>query len=151
MNRRVSIAFYKGYLSKNLTNRIISLFTFSKYSHVELVINGVSYSSRSESNGVIDKLINYERYDNEWDIIDIEISNDSIDNIMKFFNETKGTSYDYIGIFLYHFIPINIEDPKRYYCSEWIAKALKFEYPNLFNKIQCTPKNLYKKLLTIKK
>lgn len=148
-NNFIKVAFYKGAFSDNIVSKLIAWFTFSIYSHVEIIIDEFSYSSRTSTRGVSKKLYDYDLHPELWDIITIEVSEETIHNILNFFNSTNKSKYDWIGIFFFHLLPINIEDPKRWYCSEWVSKALKFQYPHLFDKIQCTPAKLYKKVKKI--
>lgn len=148
-NILIEVAFYKGLYSHNLISIIIAIFTLSKYSHVELIIDGMSYSSRPSSKGVSKELKDYSINPELWDILLIKISEESILKILQFFNETNHAKYDWVGIFFYHLIPLEIEDPNRYYCSEWVAKALRFQYPKFFKKFQMTPGKIFKKLKRI--
>jgi len=65
--------------------------------------------------------INY----SEWDFIEIEVSREQYDVILEFFEETEGQGYDWIGMLLSQFLPCKIKHRKRWYCSEWIAYALR--------------------------
>ena len=44
---------------------------------------------------------------------------------MEFFDDTEGHGYDWIGMLLSQFLPCKIKHKKRWYCSEWIAYALR--------------------------
>ena len=44
---------------------------------------------------------------------------------MEFYEYTKGQGYDWIGMLLSQFLPCKIKHKKRWYCSEWIAYALR--------------------------
>ena len=142
--KTITLAFYKGIYSTSLVNILISIFTLSKYSHVELIINEISYSSRPESNGFSGKKIDYNKDIHLWDFIELEVSVIDILSILKLVKNTNGRTYDWLGIFFWHLIPIGIEDPKRWYCSEWIAKAFDVMGIRLSRSIQVTPGKLYK-------
>jgi hypothetical protein len=135
----MKIAFYKGF-SGNIFDKLISIWTLHKYSHVEIVdSNNVSYSSSPRDGGVRKKNIDYNN--DKWDLYDIHISNNSIENIMTI---TNGRKYDWIGIFLYHFLPFKIQDKDRWYCSEWVATVLNDSGYSI--KTNLTPGNLFKQL-----
>ena len=44
---------------------------------------------------------------------------------MEFFEYTRGQGYDWIGMLLSQFLPCKIKHRERWYCSEWIAYALR--------------------------
>jgi hypothetical protein len=121
----IKIAFYKG--DGNILNRIVRWWTNSKYSHAELVLpDGVTWvgispfvKSKVESR---EKLI----VDNlEWDFVKVKITQEQHQTIIDFFNETQGCGYDWIGMSLSQFLPFRIKHHSRWYCSEWIAYALR--------------------------
>ena len=61
----------------------------------------------------------------EWDFIDIDVNEEQLGIIMEFFEDTKGQGYDWVGMLLSQFLPCKIKHKKRWYCSEWIAYALR--------------------------
>ena len=61
----------------------------------------------------------------EWDFVDIDVNQEQLDIIMEFFEDTEGHGYDWIGMLLSQFLPCKIKHKKRWYCSEWIAYALR--------------------------
>jgi hypothetical protein len=148
-SEKIKIAFYRGRYSKNIVSKLIAWFTFSMYSHVEIIIDEFSYSSRTSTKGVSKQIVDYAVEPELWDIFTVEVSEETVREIIQFFNSTDRSKYDWIGIFFYHLLPIEIEDPKKWYCSEWVARALKFQYPTLFKKIQCTPGKLFQKVQKI--
>ena len=121
----IKIAFYKG--DGNVLNKIVRWWTKNKYSHAELVLpDGVTWlgispflKSKVESR---EKLI----VDNlEWDFVKIKITEEQYQNIIDFFEQTEGCGYDWIGMLLSQFLPFRIKHNSRWYCSEWIAYALR--------------------------
>lgn len=137
------IAFYKG-KHGNILDKLICFFTKSKYSHCEIFDGIFCYSSSPRDGGVRAKCI---ELDKKWDTFRLNINIDSSDiELKKFYSETKNKKYDWIGIFLSKLIPLKIEDPNRWYCSEWSSYFLKNRMNVDIDKIQCSPGELYKDL-----
>ena len=121
----IQIAFYKG--EGNWLNKLVRWWTKSKYSHAELILpDGITWlgispflKSKVESR---EKLI---VDDLEWDFVSIRITEEQYQNIIDFYNETCGNGYDWTGMLLSQFLPFRIKHNKRWYCSEWIAYALR--------------------------
>ena len=63
--------------------------------------------------------------EDNWDFVELEITEEQYDVILDFYNETKGCKFDWIGMLLSQFLPCKIKHKKRWYCSEWIAYALR--------------------------
>ena len=121
----IKIAFYKG--PGNLMNRFIRWWTKSPYSHAELVLPdgitwiGISPFLKSKVDCRKKLTIDY----NEWSLISLKVTQEQLDIIMEFYEYTEGQGYDWIGMLLSQFLPCKIKHKKRWYCSEWIAYALR--------------------------
>lgn len=116
---QIQLAFYKG--DGNIFDWGVRKVTSSLYSHSELIINDISYSSRIEDFGVKYK---YRRYlPNAWDIIEIDTSKIDLELLQKVHNDAIGFGYDYVGVlrFILPFLP---QSSTRYFCSELNAEAL---------------------------
>ena len=114
------IAFYKGPGSKPhhvAFHYGTCLFTLSRYSHVELLIDGVAYSSSARDGGVRSKVIKDINDSNRWDLFEVDID---VKAALEEFNRRKYRKYDYLGVtrFVLPFVP-NIKD--RDYCSETVS------------------------------
>lgn len=131
----VSIAFYKG--KDDLLDRLVQWWTKSPYSHCELVIDGVAYSSSPRDGGMRTKVIDFNP--NHWDIIPISADKDAC---KKWFNDRLGAKYDWLGL-LGFIIPMRLESPYRWFCSEAIASALGLPHP-----WKITPDTLYLEIVT---
>ena len=125
MSMVVKVAFYKG--KGNWINKIIRWWTKSSYSHAELVLPnemtwiGISpfLSSRVESRyNIIYKPSN-------WDFVNLNVTEQQYSTMLDFFKETKGCKYDWIGMLFSQFLPFHIKRKDKWYCSEWIAYALR--------------------------
>jgi len=122
---KIKIAFYKG--NGNCINGIVRWWTNSIYSHAELILPdgntwiGISPFLKSKVASRTKLLTDY----SEWDFITIEVTQAQADIIMEFYDDTKGHGYDWIGMLLSQFLPCKIKHKRRWYCSEWIAYALR--------------------------
>ena len=122
---KIKVAFYKG--KGNYLNGIVRWWTKSVYSHAELVLPdgitwmGISPFLKSKVDSRKKLIIKY----TDWDFITLDITQEQVDIIMEFFEDTKGHRYDWVGMLLSQFLPCKIKHKKRWYCSEWIAYALR--------------------------
>jgi len=116
----VTVALYKVEAENaDYIDTIISWYSGSKYTHVELILSdGYMYSSSYRDNGVRKKL--HAKDDNSWDYIEVDADEE---NIVKFFELTNHADYDLKGIFGF-ILPI-IDRTNKWFCSEWCANALK--------------------------
>tara|TARA_E500000305_G_scaffold91822_1_gene79681 strand:+ start:63 stop:581 length:519 start_codon:yes stop_codon:yes gene_type:complete len=125
LSMKIRVAFYKG--TGDWRNKIIRWWTKSPYSHAELVLPddktwvGISpfLSSRvaERDNSCYDK--------SKWDFIDFTITEEQYKIILNFIEDTKGCKYDWFGMLLSQLLPFHIKQREKWYCSEWIAYALR--------------------------
>jgi hypothetical protein len=121
----IKVAFFKG--DGNCLNSIVRRWTDSVYSHAELVLPdnitwvGISPFLKSK----VTSRIKLEVDHSQWDFISIPVTQEQLDIIMEFFEDTKDQCYDWLGMLLSQFLPCKIKHKKRWYCSEWIAYALR--------------------------
>ena len=127
----IKIAFYKGSGSSLLlkaTNLLIKVWTMGKYSHCELIISDSKsdrwYSISGMGLGIIRRNSNYQYVDSEWDIysVNTEASDGELEKLLIL---EMGKKYDWVGIFFCQIFSINMEDPKRWFCSEYCMASLK--------------------------
>ena len=118
----MQIAFYKSAHKRTffqqLTHRAICLITNSNYSHTELIIDGLSYSSSPRDGGVRDKVIEYTT--DRWDIFDVR--GDEQYALLTFASHV-GNKYDNKGVLRFVF-PFLKQDPDKDFCSELNANML---------------------------
>ena len=121
---KISIAFYKG--KGGRLHNIIRWWTKSIYSHAELILPDQTwisisplYNSKIESKRklLVDNL--------QWDFVPLDIDSEQLQTILDFFKETEGCGYDWVGMELSQFLPFHIKRKGKWYCSEWIAYALR--------------------------
>ena len=133
---KAKLAFYIA-SNGNLVDKAIAFYTRSKYSHVELVIGEYWYSTSPRDLQVRKKSI--VPTDGRWDFIDVEVD---LDYVVGFYDRTKGAKYDWLGIALSQFIPINVHYKSRWFCSEWCAEAMRLDEPHRYS-----PQDLYEEML----
>lgn len=141
-NCMLRVAFYKA--KGNFIDTIVRLFTWSKYSHCELLFpDGRLFSSDGwESKGV--RFTTKYRPDN-WDILYIGTDTKTIDNLVMWCNTFVGKKYDWLGVLRFVF-PFLKESKDKWFCSEICTKALQ-EIKFLDQDIKAykiTPKKLYR-------
>jgi len=77
--------------------------------------------------------------------------------ILDFFEETKECKYDWIGMILSQFLPFNIKRKNKWYCSEWIAYALRisgvvdWKVIKIYNQTDLSPGQLHSIIMKQKK
>ena len=130
----VKIAFYRAENGK-FGDKLIAWWTrptwwkiweSSLYSHVEIVLpNGVWVtSSYRESVGIVarNRGVDYENTTQKWEIV--EIPDVPIQTAWRIYQEEVGKKYDWLGIYFTEFLPLRIENPEKWYCSEFCAHAI---------------------------
>lgn len=120
------IALYKGPpgpLWRKVGHYAIRLWTWSRWSHAELVIDGVCYSSSVMDGGVRGKVIDLDS--GHWDIVELDLSEDEVGRALAWFLKNSGAGYDYRNIIRWvaPFIP---QHPLQFVCYEAIGEALGF-------------------------
>ena len=122
---KISIAFYKG--KGNILNKIVRVWTKSRYSHAELILDdektwiSISPKLGSKIANTVPLLVDH----TQWDIIELQVDEGQYQTILEFYDETAGCGYDWIGMLCSQFLPFRIKARNRWYCSEWIAYALR--------------------------
>lgn len=123
----IRVAFYKGKPSKNwfhiLSHYLIRLRTLSKYSHAELLIDGICYSSSSMDGGVRAKSIDITS--GKWDVICIDVTNEVKQQVLIWFKQNNEKNYDW-GNVLRYVIPFYPQRKDQYVCFEAIGEAFGF-------------------------
>ena len=119
---KAKLAFYKG--KGAWTDLLIRVFTNSKYSHVEIVMNKDWYSSSPRDGGVRVKQIVCDG--NSWDFIEVDIDKD---RLYQKYREYRGRGYDFKGILLSNILPIGWHGKDKATCSELVADVLGYSEP----------------------
>jgi len=120
----IKVAFYKG--KGNWKNSLIRWWTKSLHSHAELVLPDGRWVSISPFLTSTVSTRTNENYNKEnWDFLELPATQFQMDVIDEFYESTKGCKYDWAGMFLSQFLPYHIKRKGKWYCSEWIAYALR--------------------------
>jgi hypothetical protein len=61
----------------------------------------------------------------DWDFICVPVNPHQLGIIEKFYEDTKGQQYDWVGMIASQIVPFHIKHKSGWYCSEWIAYALR--------------------------
>jgi hypothetical protein len=135
----VKLRFYRAFQSKStLVDWLIGIFTLSKYSHVEIEVNGLSVSTSLRDGMTRAKNIDY--LDAEWNTITINAEKELVDNVIKTFKKYAGKKYDKLGALSSAF-GICIKNDKVF-CSEFVGECLGIKEPCRF-----TPGSLYRYII----
>ena len=118
----IYLAAYKG--KGKLFNRLIRLWTRSRYSHCELVMpDGRWLSASAMDGGVREKYIELNL--EHWDLFPLPWA--SAARVEDVFARHWGLGYDWLGIGLSQLLPVAIDHRDRMFCSEFCAAALGFQ------------------------
>ena len=133
---QIKIHFYKARNGK-IRDKIVGL--VSVFSHVELEINGVFYSSSNRDGGVRSKIIDISNK-KKW--VSFELKNNIDKNIcLNYFKSVEGQKYDWLNIFFSQIIKLNIQSSNKQICSEFVGNCLQLD-----NAYKYSPEALFYKL-----
>lgn len=118
----MKVAALKG---TGIADRLIQLWTWSKYSHCELVFSdGVTFGSTLKppmKTSFSQKVYNPAL----WDLIDINVPPEKEALIRMFCEKQAGKEYDWKAIFLSQILFLRKEDPDKWICSEVCVAAFQ--------------------------
>lgn len=115
----IALAAYTPYKATDIGGRLICWWTRSKYSHVEIIINGVCYSSSLRDGGVRKKAIDLTKP--HWRVIPVEWADE--DAALRVFEQHRGKPYGYGDLIAQHALRLPVDDPGLL-CSELCALML---------------------------
>lgn len=115
----VKLALYKG--KGTLANAGIRMWTGSRYSHCELVVDGWCYSSSVMDKGVRRKLIDLAS--GNWDLIELPWADPEY--VRDYLDRTDHLTYGWVALVTSQFLNLGRSDPDSQFCSEWCANALR--------------------------
>lgn len=110
---------------KRLISRAIQWWTNSIYSHCELVVNGVSYSSSAMDGGVRGKVIAMNS--DKWDFIELPWAD--ADAVIQYFSVTDHHKYGWLGLITGQLFNLNRSEKDTQFCSQWCAAAVGLPNP----------------------
>lgn len=100
--------------------RLIQWWSGSIYSHCELVIDGLCYSSSAMDGGVRRKQISLDP--DKWDVIDLSWADGA--RIVRYFHATDHHKYGWLGLVWSQLFNLNRSQDQAQFCSQWCAAAL---------------------------
>jgi uncharacterized protein YycO len=137
----LNLRFKKNHTS--LTARVIQLWTWSPYSHVELQIGQRTYAAYSKTGVTARRLVEYDsRY---WDTV--VLRNIDAIRLTTFCENEIGAPYDWYGLVMVNLFGASREHPSAWYCSEFVAAALQDQGVPGFDKrppVTYRPGDVYK-------
>ena len=126
----VKVAFYIAKKGR-LTDKLIAWLIGSKYSHCELIVNGQNcYSASMRDGGVRYKRIEDIETSGKWDIIEMpKVTQTQLNNFFTFYQNTKGSRYDFLSLVINYFSKHKQDrDNRKYYCFEYVIKGINRLY-----------------------
>lgn len=120
----VTLALHRG---AGIAASLIRWRTHSRYSHVELVIDGLCYSSAAGDGGVRAKRFDIGLSFREWSLIELPWADPH--RVFNLYSRTAGSGYDWQGVIVGRLLDSHSNKRRRYFCSEWVAEALGFDEP----------------------
>ena len=87
----------------------------------------------------------FEEDHQEWDFVCLPVTAEQIHKVEMFYEHTAGEGYDWVGMIASKFTPFHVKMIHRWYCSEWIAYALRLicVVDNLYAYADLTPQRLH--------
>lgn len=121
---RLQLALYKGPpvddWAHTLSHYGIRVWTWSRWSHAELVIDGVCWSSSARDGGVRRKKIDLAS--GRWDVFELHVPEAQAQVALQWFLAHQGQGYDYLNIGRF-VLPILGQDRDRWVCFESLGAA----------------------------
>ena len=153
---KVKVAFYKG--KGNWKHKMVRWWTESQYSHVELVMpdNFTWITITPLMSSTVSSRIKTDFDLENWDFVSLDINEDQLQVINDFYGETQGCKYDWWGMILSQFLPFHIKRREKWYCSEWIAYALRiagiidWKIIKIYDQTDLSPQRLYNIIQLVK-
>jgi len=136
----VTLAFKKG---TGLQAWFIRFWTWSRYSHVEIIIKD-KWISANPKDGI--DIHDLRPLQDDWMYIPIAVDESKYGDVFDFLEQQKDHRYDWCGIFCSQFFGIRKENPDRWFCSELVTRVLQiFEVEDVIFREACTlsPGDLY--------
>jgi len=121
----LKVAFYRG--KGGMVHKVVRWWTKSNYSHAELILpDGVTWVGISPfKTSRLEARISPDFKESDWEFINISVNETQNDIIKEFYDSTEGCKYDWSGMILSQILPYHIKRKNKWYCSEWIAYALR--------------------------
>lgn len=118
----MAVALYKGPPHDGwwhwICHYAVRIWTRSRWSHAELVIDGVCFSSSPRDGGVRSKVIDLSS--GRWDVFQVAADEAQA---LRWFGEHVGNRYDWAGIWRF-VVPFLPHARNRWFCFESVGSAL---------------------------
>lgn len=124
----VKLALYKGKRPLDLMGALIRWWTDSPYSHCEVVVDGLWYSSSIRDGGV--RVTNISEDLEHWDFI--ELPEYMGKRVLSYFADTVDEPYGWKDLILRQVFNKRGNSVGAF-CSEWCAAALGFSNPETYS------------------
>ena len=126
----------------DIYDKLVAAATFGRYSHVEIRFSdGMCFSSSSRDGGTRFKQIELNPLN--WDIVPLSFVTKEQENEVRMWCESQlGKAYDWRGILCFY-LPGDIRDRSKWYCSDVCACALR-EAAILNLPLKVSPSQMYK-------
>lgn len=134
--QKIYLALYKGPPTNDIVHVISHWVTcivlsirdlkITKYSHSEIYIDGICYSSSVRDGGVRSKVIDLNS--GKWDIVDLSSFIDTA-YALEVFKTKEGKRYDWFGALGFG-LPFLKQDPNKEFCFEACASMLSLPSPD---------------------
>lgn len=123
---KIQYAMYKG--EGMIGNALVRWWKRTEFSHCELVIDGVCYSSSVMDKGVRCKVIDLDPC--KWELINLP--DHLAPAALEYFRKTKGQRYSWASIIAAQFFASDYDEPQAAFCSEWCGAALGVPNPVIY-------------------
>jgi len=118
------VAFYSPPL-RSWRHKIVAWWTKSPYVHSELLLpGGIMAGICPDESGAVRMTQEDASETDHWKKIELKVDDYQLKNIFRFYEQTAGQKYDWIGMVISQFVPYMIKHDRKWYCSQWIAHAL---------------------------
>jgi len=123
LSSRVKLALYQGppggSIRHHISHWLTRGWTWSRYSHAELVVDGMCLSSSLRNGGVRAKELKLESH--RWVVIDLPHSD--ANQALAWFVRHEGEAYDWRGVFRFA-LPFIGHHPEKWFCFEAVGEML---------------------------
>jgi len=117
----VKLAFYKG--PGDLFDKGIRLWTWGTYSHVEVMIDDVAFSSFP---GVGTRYLLYPYFKpQDWDYVEIPMDSVAQAHLHSWCMSEMHCDYDWAGVWLCQVLGLTRQSKTKWFCSEFCTQALR--------------------------
>lgn len=116
----IQLALYRPHKLSDIGGRLICLWTRSEFSHCEIVMDGLCYSSSIRDGGVRRKAIDLAKP--HWEVREVPWASES--KVMDLFERTDGQPYGWLDLLSQHVLRLPWHQPEGWLCSEWCAMGM---------------------------